>query len=330
MLRDRAHARRCYESRVIASPVRLRSTVALAVLAHVIVAASLLAVRVRGMASALVIEAPIEIGVEVVEVADPEVAPSAGPATTRASGAAPHQPFALARPGSTPSPSATNAAEVATTDGPATWSFDPVRAHSPVDLGLDPRKPLARMPGPGEPTRPQREAVDRALHGALSARDLGLGLGRASVLVSAAREAASSPRAPDVGAVTFDIACDAGGVVRTAHADDHAWNDVGAALILAMSGKTVRVREGSRGLRARLRIVAARTPPSGGGGSTNLGAVPDDVAGGNSRACEGTGWTRRCVAGMPLGVTSAEHDAANAGAKTTRVVHVQVLDETEI
>ena len=153
---------------------------------------------------------------------------------------------------------------------------------------------------------------------------------RASVLVSAAREAASSPRAPDVGSVTLDIACDAGGVVRTARADDRAWNDVGAALIRAMSGKTVRVRDGSRGLRARLRIVAERTPPSGNGGSTSLGAVPDDVAGSANRACEGTGWTRRCVAGMPLGVTSAEHDSANAGAKTTRVVHVQLLDETEI
>lgn len=46
----------------------------------------------------------------------------------------------------------------------------------------------------------------------------------------------------------------------------------------------------------------------------------------SSVRCERCGWSRCRVAGMPLGVTSAEHDTA----KTTRVVHVQLLDETEI
>jgi len=57
--------------------------------------------------------------------------------------------------------------------------------------------------------------------------------------------------------------------------------------------------------------------------------VPDDVAGGG-RVCEGTGVNRRCVAGMPLGVTSSNYDVSDIGAKPSRVVHVRLLSETEL
>jgi hypothetical protein len=33
---------------------------------------------------------------------------------------------------------------------------------------------------------------------------------------------------------------------------------------------------------------------------------------------------------MPVGVTNAQHDTSNIGAKPTRIVHVQLLSEAEI
>jgi len=218
------------------------------------------------------------------------------------------------------------APDIAATAGAGLFTFDPVQ-RARFDLGLGSAARL--LPGPPRRASEGKSASDRSLREALTARDLGLGLGRASVLVSAAREAAASPLAPDVGVTTFEIDFDAAGMVRGAHVDDCAWTEVATALVHAMSGKTVRMRTGARGFRAHVRVVAERTSPSGNGGTTRVGAVPDDVPGAG-KACEGTGWSRRCIAGMPLGVTSAEHDSANAGAKASRVVHVQLLDETEI
>ena len=309
---------------MIAMPLRLRSTLALAVGGHLLIVVALRGVQPRAAAPVAAPE-PIEVGLDdrLAASALPSVAETTRPVAERAGRgvmSAPARARDLVR-------TSGEAPVGLTTDAPAAWSFDPVQQHTAVDLGLGRNRPPA-TPEPAAP-RTEKSAVDRSLHDALGARDLGLGLGRASVLVSAAREAASSPRAPELGTVTFEIDCDASGTVRSAHADDRAWADVGAALIHAMSGKTVRVRAGARGLRAHLRIVAERAPPSGNGGSTTLGAVPDDVPG-SEKACEGTGWTRRCVAGMPLGLTSAQHDSANVGARPSRVVRVQLLDETEI
>jgi len=132
----------------------------------------------------------------------------------------------------------------------------PVREHARIGLGLgagDAAGGASRAESAAEP--PARSGVDRVLHDALAARDLGLGLGRASVLVSAARAAASSPRAPELGATTFAIECDATGTVRTAHADDRAWAAEGDALIHAMRARAAARRERDPS-QTRSRIVA--------------------------------------------------------------------------
>ena len=323
----------CYESIVFSLRRRLPSTLGFAALGHTVLAVALLEVRPRPRATR-VIDEPIAIALE-----DPGPAASPAARVTEGTLAAPRAVLAEGAIVGAASPSATARAgsreesrvapldpDIAATAGPGFVTFGPVQ-RAPLDLGLESARSHLF---PGAPSRASesKSAIERSLHEALMARDRGLGLGRASVLVSAAREAATSRRAPDVGVATFEIDCDAAGIVRHVNVDDRAWADVAPALVHAMSGKTVRMRTGARGLRAHVRVVAERAPPSGNGGTTRVGAVPDDVPGAG-RACEGTGWSRRCVAGMPLGVTSAEHDSANAGAKASRVVHVQLLDETE-
>jgi hypothetical protein len=172
-------------------------------------------------------------------------------------------------------------------------------------------------------------AAERSMRDELAAHDLAIGLGRGGPLVSAAHEAASSPNAPDVGATTLEVDCDAAGAVVTARADDRVWGDVAKSLVRAMNGKTLRLRRDAHGMRVRLRVVAERTLPSGSRGSSSPGALPDDVPGGG-KACDGEGITRRCVAGMPLGATNSQHDVSNAGAKRARSVHVHLLSESEL
>jgi hypothetical protein len=176
--------------------------------------------------------------------------------------------------------------------------------------------------------------IDRALRLGLAARDMELGLGASGPLVSAAHEAASM--APDVGAATLDIDVDGTGKVVTARvvtvSDDRAgWNAMAEEIVRIASGKTVHVRAGSRGVRARLRIVAERVPPAGTKRTSSAGAVPDDVAGGmDGKACDGEGAERRCVGGMPLGGSTTLGDLANIGAKAARIVHVTVLGEAAL
>lgn len=217
------------------------------------------------------------------------------------------------------------------------WSFDPM-LHPPTDLGLGSRWKGALGAGPptdGVPARPQNQAresaraMERSIRAELAASDVERGLGRAGPLVSAAHRAASSAGAPETGATTLEVECDAAGAVTSARAEDKAWNEVATALVDEMKGKALRVPRGARGLRARLRVVAERALPSGARGRTSLGALPDDVPG-SSRACDGQGITRRCVNGMPVGITSASHDTSDIGAKPSRVVHVQLVGEVEI
>jgi hypothetical protein len=205
---------------------------------------------------------------------------------------------------------------------------------TPVALGVgDYWKQVARGDGPTANRSPASPAhtTDRILRDSLESHDRALGLGRGGPLVTAAREAASPAFAPEIGSATLEVEADAAGNVLTARAvaasaDWGAWNDVGRELVRRMAGKPLRLRDGARGLRARLRVIAEHSKPSGERGSSSPGALPDDVPGADS-ACEGVGAERRCVAGLPLGFSSSTQDLSNLGAHPIRVVRVQLLDE---
>jgi len=168
----------------------------------------------------------------------------------------------------------------------------------------------------------------------LDARDRARGLSGNGAFISAAREAASATIAPDVGSATFDIESDAAGRIVTARVitaagDIVAWNAVARELVRLMSTKTVRVRPGTRGVRARVSVTAMRVPPSGNKNTVSAGAVPDDVPG-SDPVCEGEGARRRCTAGLPVGITANSVDVANAGANAVRVVRAQLLSEVSL
>jgi hypothetical protein len=217
------------------------------------------------------------------------------------------------------------------------WTFS---TKPSVDLGVGgywksvalagsaaPNAPLASASAPEPaPNRPDRRLLET-----LNARDMALGLSRGGPLVAAAHEAASLAIAPDTGSATFDVDADESGRVMAANivstnGNAPAWSEVARELVNLMASKRLRPRPGTHGLRTRLRIVAARTLPSGEQVASSPGAVPDDVAGGD-RACEGEGWDRKCLAGSPAGVTRSIGDVANIGARPTRIVHAQILNE---
>ncbi len=332
------------------SSLGLRSALAFATVAHVLAALSLGAVPLKAARPATS-EVQREIALDVeADTHEGTLAPTehASEARTRsvASSGNASAPSSIAgararaaresassEPGTTPG-------EVPPTD--SSWSFDPTRG-TPVDLGIGSHwktvvaegaaesQPGARSAAlaEGEDIKDRARAIDRSMREMLTARDVSLGLGRAGPLVSATRDAASSSSAPDVGATILEIESNSSGTVVAAHAEDSAWNEVARAVVRRMAGKALRVAPGSRGLRARLRVVAERALPSGARGSSSVGAVPDDVPGGN-KVCDGEGIHRRCVAGMPAGATNASHDLSNVGAKPTRIVHVQLLAESEL
>lgn len=214
----------------------------------------------------------------------------------------------------------------------------------PMDLGVDGYwkrvaaaggSPSARPGGgpasPSSASASASERISRMLAGELDAHDRDVGVGAAGPLVTAAHEATSPSIAPDVGTATLEIDADATGLVTAARVvaasgDLPAWDGVAREVVRRMAAKRVRVPAGARGVRARLRIVAERTLPSGETGSVSGGAVPDDVPE-MPKQCDGTGSARRCRAGMPLGVTATAHDLSNVAAKASRIVHVQVLGE---
>jgi hypothetical protein len=269
--------------------------------------------------------------------------PSDGPSETMLGSKT--MPAGRAREVSAASPLASQAAPgEAPSTTESSWSFDPIRRTS-SDLGIGSHWRSVVAEGaagaqsgtrsapppsaPGETVRDRSRAIDRSMRDMLTARDVSLGIGRAGPLVSAAHEAASTSSAPEVGATILEVECDSRGTVVAARAEYRSWNDVAGAVVRRMAGKTLRVPHGARGLRARLRVVAEKALPSGSHGSSSFGAVPDDIPGGN-QACDGNGIHRRCVAGMPVGGTTAEHDTSNVGSKPTRIVHVQLLGETEL
>lgn len=173
----------------------------------------------------------------------------------------------------------------------------------------------------------------RILREGLADRDRDLGLAPSGALLSAAHEATSPNLAPDVGSATLEIDTDAtgkvvGARVLSAAPDTLSWERVAREVVRLMAPKTLRVPAGARGLRSQVRIVAERRLPSGSKSVTTPGAIPDDVAGSpDAPMCDGSGPTRRCKGGMPLGFTKNATDVTNAGARTSRVVAVQLLSE---
>lgn len=331
---------------IVRSPPRLRSTLLFAASGHVLLALSLRAAPTRSAietAATAAREVTVDVEPRVVERSATPVDEGPRPATATATATSLTRRAAEERP--TVSSLAPIGPQIAPNDGQApmtdaTWSFDPMRrTASEIGIGSHWKNVVvagAASEGSGPPApdasgnaRAAARAIDRSMRADLAARDVELGLGRAGPLVSATHHAASQASAPEVGTTTLEVECDATGTVLSARAEDTTWNDVATAVVRAMTGKPLRVPRGARGLRARLRIVVERALPSGSHGSRSLGAVPDDVAGGGS-ACDGKGLTRRCVNGMPVGVTSSEHDVSNVGAKPQRIVHVQLLSESEL
>ena len=321
-------------------PLRLRPALALAAAAHVLASLPLLAVHTTGPVEA-VGEVHHEISLDI-DSPRPEglVAPSDAPSEARAkTEVAPSANGTLsahtreARTPSSPEPAVASASSAAPG---APWAFDPLRPAA-SDIGLGSHWKTVVAAGAAEANghdaggnpRDDARAVERSMRDELAALDAALGLGRASPLVSALHRAAAATNAPAIGAATLEVECDASGAVIAARADDRAWAPVAEALVRNMGGKTLRLARGARGLRARLRVVAERTLPSGPRGGSSIGAVPDDAPGAN-KACDGDGLARRCVAGMPLGATNAQHDTSNLGASASRIVRVQLLGESEL
>lgn len=228
-------------------------------------------------------------------------------------------------------PPLTSASAAPEAESPASsasaWSFSPT---GPMDLRIGsywktvatassaPRPP----PSVDEPGRGGDFA--RRLSDDMRALDVATGHSIAGPLVSAAHEAASPNVAPDVGTATIEIEADASGEVVAARVVDASgdrarWEDVAEQIRRSMAHKRLRVPSGARGVRAHVRIVAERTLPSGERTSIHSGAAPDEV-------CDGSGPTRRCTAGLP-GAGGTWGDVTNFGAKRSRVVHVQLLDE---
>lgn len=304
--------------------LRLRTATAVAAVGHVLLASPLF-VRHDAAPAPASQEPPREIKLDELPIA-PSMQPLAesdGPLARIASARE------IGRSSPAPAhggPSREAPAPPSITEAANTYAFDPIVhepiARSAVDLGLGSRWKSV-LPAPSDTAA---RAVDRSLRSALDSQDTSRGLGHASALVSAVRAAAAATDAPDVGTTTLEIDYDAKGAVVAARADNGAWAEVAKAVVRGLAGKPLRVPHGSRGRRARLQVVAER----GEHGTTSPGAVPDDVAGSGSVACVGEGLARRCNAGMPLGLTSSNHDTANAGVKTARVVHVRVLDDVEI
>ncbi len=211
--------------------------------------------------------------------------------------------------------------------GATAWSFSPT---GPMDLRIGgywktvATASSAPRPPPSVDEWARGGDFARRLSDDMRAHDVAKGHSIGGPLVSAAHQAASPNVAPDVGTATIEIEADASGEVVAARVveasgDRAQWEDVAEQIRRSMAHKPLRVPAGARGLRAHVRIVAERTLPSGERTSIHSGAAPDEV-------CDGSGPTRRCTAGMP-GAGGTWGDVTNFGAKRSRVVHVQLLDE---
>jgi hypothetical protein len=207
------------------------------------------------------------------------------------------------------------------------WSFSPT---GPMDLRIGSywksvvTASSAPRPSPSIDEEARSGDFARRLSEDMRAQDVATGHSIAGPLVTAAHEAASPRLAPDVGSATIEIESDASGEVVAARVVDASvdrarWEDVAEEIRRSMAHRPLRVPAGARGVRAHVRIVAERTLPSGERTPVHSGAAPDE-------ACDGSGPTRRCTAGMP-GAGGTWGDITNIGAKRSRIVHVVLLDE---
>jgi hypothetical protein len=237
-------------------------------------------------------------------------------------------PVRVTPPMPSPLASASEASETPAASASA-WSFSPT--GGPMDLGIGSywktvaTASSAPRPAPSAEESAKNGDFARRLSDDMRAHDVATGHSIAGPLVSAAHDAASPNIAPDVGSVTIEIESDAAGQVVAAHVVDASgdrarWDDVAEQVRRFMANKRLRVPAGAHGVRAHVRIVAERTLPSGERTSIHAGAAPDEV-------CDDSGPTRRCGAGMPAGAGGTWGDVSNFGAKRSRVVHVQLLDE---
>lgn len=235
-------------------------------------------------------------------------------------GPAPAPARVVAR-GDAPAPAGESPARAATAD----W-FSPVQGAPVALLGtaIVPDVPF----GPPAPATEENGAV-HAVKEALAERDRAGGIVRGGPLVTAAHAAASNEDAPHTGSAFFEVDADPNGVVTSARTEDERWRGVADGILRAMRGKTVRVAPGASGLRTRVRVVAELQRPSGEEKSLKLGAVPDDIPGGEKQ-CVGKGLERKCLTGMIVGFTVTGADANNLGAAVRRVVHVTILGETDL
>ncbi len=190
-------------------------------------------------------------------------------------------------------------------------------------------------PGSAPPAadHPPATAVLQMMKDAVDERDRSLGLGGGGVLVSAARRAATLPSAPEAGRASIEVDCDADGKVvsvRLREASSSEWETVRQELARILAARSVPVPAGARGLRIGLLLTAERQAPAGEHGTSHLGAVPDDVAGGGDHGCVGSGLTRKCLTGMPLGITVSGVDVSNLAARAVRQVRVTVTKQERL
>jgi hypothetical protein len=310
---------------------RLYATLAAAVCVHGALAAEL--ARSRAPLAASPKAAPLLVE-RIVELEEAPLAPptqASLPAPPRARSAVASATTPANRPDvreqNAPSPPP-NAQPLASTEP---WSFSP---SVPVDLGIGTHWKVVAAASASVPPPPPEASVSppswqQLMQGELAARDQELGLGPGGALVTAAHEAASGAEAPEEGSATLEIVCDASGAVTDgrvtgATGDLPAWTEMARPLVRQMHGKTMRLPPGAKGLRARLAVRIARTLPSGDKVVAHVGALPDDMPSAG-RVCEGTGWSRKCVGGMPVGATVQGADVANAAARL-RTVSVRMLD----
>jgi hypothetical protein len=319
--------------------VRFPSAFAAALGAHTAVALALVLVPQARATVAIAPSVPGELFIVTEESPPPVAVPVKGAAVPE-----PPLPGARSRKDARPA-AASREPMTATVDVPLEPAIPPPAdgygrlpaPGAPIDLGIGAYwKSVALGPAVAEApavasAEPPPPSIEQILRDPLEARDHELGLGAGGPLVAAAREAASLAFAPDTGTATFDIESDAEGRVMSATivsvgGDAQAWGDVARQLVSLMSSKRLHVPHGAHGFRARLRISADRTLPAGEKTSSTVGAVPDDVAGGDT-SCVGEGIHRKCTAGSPVGMTGSWGDLSNLGARATRIIRAQIVSE---
>jgi hypothetical protein len=163
----------------------------------------------------------------------------------------------------------------------------------------------------------------------LRERDAALGFSTSGPLIGAVRDAVRASFAIEPSEATLEVDVGEGGQVLSTRVvsstrEPGAWADIARDLTASMAQRRLRLPAGSRGMRASLRVLV--TPNVPGGATTAPGAVPDDAPGG-SKACEGSGLGRRCVAGMPLGLSVTGGELASAARSVLHKVRVEVLGE---